>query len=232
MVYKKITTKCNDCRLRSNSIFAEVTRQELEKACFVPEVVSYSSSTSIVNSSLNNDAIFTLRKGNIKLVRSMPDGSMRITSLLKPGDTLGLRAWQTGDYKFDAISLNDVELCRIPHREFERIRKYSKDLDRTVLNRLCKESELAEVWITQFSTGSVNQRFASLLLFLASHQNKTNSKTVKLLSRDDMASILAVRPESVSRAVTQFKLDSLIEQNSRGEYTINLPGLRKKLRQK
>ncbi|MDH5183657.1 MAG: Crp/Fnr family transcriptional regulator [Gammaproteobacteria bacterium] len=231
MTSKNLTTQCFGCKLKSKSIFTAVEHQALEKARFVPEVVSYPPNSSILSASAN-DAIFTVRKGTVKMQRAMPDGNKRITSLLKSGDTLGLRAWQTGEYDFDAIALGDVELCRIPHRELNRIRKYTTALEKTVISRLCKEGELAEIWITHFSSGSVNQRLANLLLFLATHQDETNSKTVKLLSRDDMASILGVRQESVSRAVTQFKAEGLIVVKSRGEHTLNLPALRKQSKQK
>lgn len=184
------TTTCYGCKLRSKSIFANVELQALENACFVPEVVSYSSHSSVLDASLNTDAIFTLRKGSIKMIRTLPDGNKRITSLLKAGDTVGLRAWQTGEYNFEAIALDDVDLCRIPHRELEIIRKYSTQLSESVVGRLCKESDLSDIWITHFSTGSVNQRLANLLIFLASHQDDSHKKSVKLLSRDDMASIL------------------------------------------
>lgn len=228
---KKTITKCYDCKIKNLSIFSGVSDDVLEKACFVPQMMTFPANASLVGASLNVDAVFTIRKGSVKVLRSLPDGSKRITSLLGTGDTLGLRAWQTGAYDFDARALGDVELCRIPHRDLNRIRKYSPVLDNNVVHRLCKESELAETWITHFSVGSVNQRLANLLLFLAEHQGRGH-KSVKLLSRDDMASILGVRQESVSRALTQYKTDGIIVSHSRGEHSLNLPALRKQSKQK
>lgn len=228
---KKIISSCNGCKYKNTSIFSDVPYQALEMAGFAPDIVSYPSNINMFKLPENTDVIFTLRKGSVKLVRSLPDGNTRITSMLKTGDTLGLRAWQLGLNSVDAITLEDVELCRISYQALERIRTYAPELDRSVVSRICSEAEQADKWMTHFSVGSVHQRLANFLLFLAEHQGDSQ-KSVKLLSRDDMASILAVRPESVSRAVTQFKTDGLIVAHTRGHHTLNLSAIRKQSKQK
>ena len=176
-------TSCYGCKFKSKSIFASTPKQALESAGFSPEVLTYPANSTLLNSTHNSDAIFSLRKGMIKLERTMPDGNRRITALLKSGDTVGLRAWKTGDYGFDAIALGEVEVCRISHADLKRIRKYASSLDDTVVERLCLEASQADLWLTHFSVGSVNQRFANLLLYLASHQGEGSNKMVRLLSR-------------------------------------------------
>jgi len=231
MTTKKIITSCIGCKFKSKSILSDVPHLALEKAGFTPHIVSFPANSNLFHAPDNRDVVFTLRKGSVKLVRNLPDGNTRITSMRKAGDTIGLRAWQMGQNTVEAIALGDVELCKISYQELERIRKYAPELDKSVVNRICSEAELADKWITHFSAGSVNQRLANLLLFLAEHQGDSQ-KSVKLLSREDMASILGVRQESVSRAVTQFKVDGLLIPHTRGKHTLNMPAIRKQSKQK
>jgi CRP/FNR family transcriptional regulator len=69
----------------------------------------------------------------------------------------------------------------------------------------------ADVWITQFSTGSIRSRVARLITFLYYLEKEINPGYVRLLSGEEMASILGVTPESVSRVIAEFKRQHIVE---------------------
>jgi CRP/FNR family transcriptional regulator len=68
----------------------------------------------------------------------------------------------------------------------------------------------ADLWIAEFSTGSVKARVARLVNFLSEIEDTVSSGEVKLLTCEEMAEILGATPESVSRVLAEFKRSNIL----------------------
>lgn len=219
---------CTTCEMRNTTLFAKLPETSFHGLDFQPEVSSHAAQEVLIPQASKADAIYTIRKGIVKLESRSLDGSKRIVRLLAHGDTLGLQAWQLGEYPHDVVALTDVELCHIPLHVLEALQKQCEELNQELILRSCNESQQADMWITQFSTGSITRRMANLLLYLSELQKDSEENLVRLMSRDDMAAILGVRQESISRTITQFKQDELISSVTRELYTLDKQGLQQK----
>ena len=214
--------------MRSVTLFAKLPETSFHGLEFQPVVSLHSAQEVLIPQASKPDAVYTIRKGIVKLESRSQDGSKRIVRLLSHGDTLGLQAWQCGEHPHEVVALTEVELCQIPHHVLEALQKRSEQLNQELIQRSCNEIQQADLWITQFSTGSVTRRMANLLLYLAELQKDSEEDNVRLMSRDDMAAILGVRQESISRTITQFKLGELISPLTREMYRLDKAGLQQK----
>jgi len=224
----KENLNCTNCQMRGLTLFANLPESSFQGLDFQPVVSQHAAQDVLIPQSSKFKEIFTIRKGIVKLESHIKDGSKRIVRLLSIGDTLGLQAWQIGKHQHEVVALTDVELCQIPYDTLASLQQRSVQLNQEVLQRCCNESLQADFWITHFSTGSVTRRMANLLLYLSELQNTPIQHQVKLMSRDDMAAILGVRQESISRTITQFKQDELITPMTRDVYLLNTDRLVKK----
>ena len=149
-------------------------------------------------------ALFTLRCGVIKLVQYLPDGSQRIVRLLKDGDVLGLEALIGQPYQHEAIALTDCEICAIPVEVIER-----PGLRRELMARWQQALTEADVWLTQFGTGTARQRVARLLLRLTC----VDQDRLPLFCRQDIGAMLGLTTETVSRTIAELRRQGLLRDH-------------------
>jgi CRP-like cAMP-binding protein len=64
--------------------------------------------------------------------------------------------------------------------------------------------------IAFLSTGTIRKRVVYLIQYLATAHGQENENRVALLGREDMAAMLGVRVESVSRIVAELKRDGIL----------------------
>jgi CRP/FNR family transcriptional regulator, anaerobic regulatory protein len=220
---------CANCDIRHLTLFADLPESIFQDIDYQPCVTRHRANDVLIPQASRTDSIYTIREGIVKFETRLSDGSKRIVRLMKRGDTLGLQGWQMGTQPYEIIALSEVELCRIPYSAVDALRQRSETLNQELITRCCHDSQQADMWITHFSTGSVNRRVAYLLLFLLEIQQLSQHETVRLLSRDDMAAILGVRQESISRTVTQFKREGLLTQLKKDIYEMDEAGLQQKI---
>ena len=228
----KQNVTCVNCKIRHLTLFAEVPESSFQDIDFIPTITRHRANEVLIPQASRVDAIYTIREGIVKLETRLPAGTKRIVRLLKRGDTLGLQGWQVGTQPYEVVALNEVELCRIPYMALETLRQQSQALNQELIARCCNDSQQADMWITHFSTGPVTSRVAYLLSFLLEIQELSQPETVRLLSREDMAAILGVRQESISRTVTQFKREGLLTHVKKDLYGVDKAGLKQKIQKK
>lgn len=174
--------------------------------------------------------LFIVRHGMLKLVNHLPNGRSRIVRLHKRGSLIGLDGLMDENHEHTAIAVDEVELYKIPHQLFHQWKADEPHLYTRLLEHWRDYLNYADTWITEFSTGNVKGRVARLLRFLARFESETGPQVVQLLSTDEMADILGVTAESVSRVVAELKRESVlepIENNSESLFTCDLDTLEK-----
>ena len=73
---------------------------------------------------------------------------------------------------------------------------------------------MADTWITDFSTGAIRGRVARLIRFLVENDEASGPREVSLLTVDEMADVLGVTAESVSRVMADMKRRKILQSIS------------------
>jgi len=187
--------------------------------------VTYLPGEVIYHGGEESHLLFIVRQGRLKLITHLPNGRSRIVRLHKRGSLIGLDGLMGEGHEHTAIAIDEVAAYKVPHHFFQQWKEDEPRLYNRLLEHWHEYLNYADTWITEFSTGNVKGRVARLLRFLADFESETGPHVVELLTTDEMADILGVTAESVSRVIAELKRESVldpIENNSESLFTCDL----------
>lgn len=169
------------------------------------------------------DNFYVVTRGLVKMIRYLSDGRVRIIRLHGPDSIIGLDGLMGDAWRQSAVAVNRVEGYRMPCVPLDRLRAQSAALHDALFRRMYDHLRVADTWITDFSTGSIKARVARLVGYLAKVENNGEDE-VRLLTCEEMAGILGVTPESVSRVLAEFKRRDILTRIGRNNHLYEADG--------
>lgn len=160
------------------------------------------------------DMVYLVRAGLVKLLTYLPNGRARIVRLHTRDHWIGLDGMLGKTYEHTAIAIDDVEVRQIPIQGLERMREEVPSVHSHLLRQWHSDLAQADKWISDFSTGGIKSRVARLLQYLAELEYGPDADRVKLLTVHEMAEILGVTQESVSRILASFKRGNILRKQA------------------
>jgi len=165
--------------------------------------------------------VYSVCKGAVKLEVSTPDGHPRVVRVLQAGAVFGLEVLSDISYHHTVTCLGRTQLCEIPADAVNEATLHDADLHMALMQLWQSSTDEADTVIAELCTGPARVRLARLLLHLA-REHVTH--TCQSMSREDMASLLDLTPETVSRTMAAFKRSGLVAERS-GVLACELPEL-------
>ncbi|MDJ0701438.1 MAG: helix-turn-helix domain-containing protein [Woeseiaceae bacterium] len=162
-------------------------------------------------------AIYALRSGWLKTYVRRVDGEERVLGFHLPGDLLGLEAIDAGHHGLDAVALTDVRVCRIPLPTLSRFSESDAELQRRMLGLLSRELADRNRWLASDSLSAEN-RVAGFLVDLVDRREGRGLDASEFrlpMSRADIGAYLNLAHETVSRSLTRFQKNGLIDVRRR-----------------
>ena len=155
------------------------------------------------------NGLYLVISGKAKTVKLAEDGRELMTGLYAADDYLGINAMLANEaYTDTATALEDSQLCIIPKEQFERLMNFYPDVARKFVKLLSNDVREKEEQLLQMAYHSVRKRMAEAILRLQ-RQNKDDH--IKI-SREDLAAMAGMATETVSRTLSDFKDENLIEK--------------------
>ena len=158
------------------------------------------------------DRIYMIRSGLVKLLSYLPNGRARIVRLHAGGHWIGLEGLLGQSYEHTAIAVDDVEVEQVAIHTLQRLNRDDPMIFSQLLCQWHGALVHADRWISDFSTGGIKPRVARLLEFLAELEYGKPLERVELLTVCEMAEILGVTQESVSRILATFKRRDILKK--------------------
>jgi CRP-like cAMP-binding protein len=180
-------------------------------------VVTFNHRDVIYREGRSARSIHLVNSGLVKLDTHVTDDRIRIVRLLSAGDFLGLDGLFERAHRQTAVALGEVSMYRIPVSLLRGVKARDPAFYCRLLECWYVHLAYADTWITQFSTGPIRPRVARLLKFLSERETQVGAPRVRLLTCEEMAEVLGVTPESVSRSLAEFKRDGLLRRASRSD---------------
>lgn len=165
--------------------------------------------------------VFSICKGAVKLELSAPDGQPRVVRVLQAGAVFGLEILSDSRYHHTATCLGRVQLCEIPAEAINATALHDADLHASLMALWQAQADEADAVIAELCTGAARERLARLLLHMVRGRV---THTCQSMSREDMASLLDLTPETVSRTMAAFKRSGLVAEQG-GVLACELAGL-------
>lgn len=153
--------------------------------------------------------VYFVKSGIIKTFKSHPDGKELIINLYSASDFFGFEPiLENENYKESAVAMHDSELVVIPRHDFMLMIQSHPDVSKSFVNLLCKKVAHREAQLLNLAYNSVRQRTAEALL---KSEVLKDSKSIIVISRDDLAKMVGTASESVIRVLSDFKDEGYIE---------------------
>jgi len=172
--------------------------------------VSYHPHDALYHQGDVADTVLFITSGFLKLVSHLPNGRVRIVRLHRSGSILGLGGLFRKNHKQTAVAITPVTALCLPVSALRRLRTDDPTTYARLVESWHDDLQQADMWITQFSTGPIRGRVARLLVFLDEFEPEFADGQVRLLTCEEMGSILGVTSESVSRTLAEFKRRHLL----------------------
>lgn len=183
----------------------------------------YSAGEPIYKAGEKGAALFTIRKGLVKLSHYLPAGGERIVRLSRASDVLGLECLATDTYRDTATALQPTEVCYLPIGSVKHSLSRDHKLFHMLIAHWYRALCNAERWITELSTGTARERVIRLLLWLSESEA---GGSCTLFSREDLGAVLGLTTETASRVMAELKRQRLINEYSHNHFTCDMARLR------
>lgn len=174
------------------------------------EVMDYSQGDAIYRQDQPGHYIHAVCKGLVRLEQKLPDGGTRVVRLLQAGSVFGLELLACQDNMHSAISVGRTRVCRVPVPSLQRLAKQDPALHQSLMQEWNEALREADFVISHLSTGSARQRVARLLLHMT--QSAHRDGVCQAPPRDNMASLLGLTSETVSRTTAAFKREGMVNE--------------------
>ncbi|MDB5062132.1 MAG: response regulator [Mucilaginibacter sp.] len=156
------------------------------------------------------NGLYIVISGKVKTVKLTEGGRELMTGIFSSDDYLGVNAMLSNEpYSDTASALEDTQVCIIPKEQLDELINLYPEVAREFINIMANDVREKEEQLLQLAYHSVRKRMAEALLRL--YRQGNNNESFKI-SREDMASMAGMATETVSRTLTDFKEEGLIEK--------------------
>ncbi|UYY57116.1 Crp/Fnr family transcriptional regulator [Sphingomonas sp. S2-65] len=220
---------CSDCAVRDQALCGSLDDKELRALNTLGQRRHIHRGESVVWAGEESVICANLLSGVLKLVASTADGREQIVGLLYPADFVGQP--YAGQADFTVTALSDAELCVFPRASFERVLEDHAQMERLLLQRTLQALSDARGRMLSLARKSAEEKVAGLLLDMAARAGSNGCRATETgpvtfdlpLTRGQIADVLGLTIETVSRQMTKLKTAGVIGLPGGRSITISDP---------
>ncbi|MFB9843597.1 response regulator [Mucilaginibacter ginsenosidivorans] len=169
--------------------------------------------------------IYLVIEGAIRTFKLAEDGRELMMGLYKPDDYLGVHALLLDEpFTETAEAVDDAAVCLLPKDAIINLVNRYPDITLQFIKILANNIREKEDQLLELAYNSVRKRLAQVLVRLS--KQFTDPSQFKI-SRDELASMAGMATETVSRTLSDFKDEKLIEKKGSHIQILNLEKLAK-----
>lgn len=166
--------------------------------------------------------IYLVLHGKVKTLKLAPDGRQLMTAIYTDDQYFGIPSLLLNEpYAETAEALEDTTLCLLPKDMLEKLLNQYPDIARQFIRILSNDLLDREQQLMHLAYYSVRKRLAEVLLRLHKNEHSINETSIKV-SRDNLASLAGMATETVSRILSDFKSENIIERKGSVIHILNL----------
>ncbi|AJE45077.1 Crp/Fnr family transcriptional regulator [Celeribacter indicus] len=167
----------------------------------------------------DNRGVFCVSKGLIALRSHHPDGRSILLRLAYPGEIVGFRSFLgRGVHQTEARALLPSRVCTVGRRSAGRLLRDHPALLERLLERSLEEIDRSHRRIIAAATLDNKERLAALLNWLMERHGTREGVELRMrlpLSRADLADLIGVQRETMSRLVRRLEAEGTFRIDGR-----------------
>ncbi|GAO56664.1 MULTISPECIES: Crp/Fnr family transcriptional regulator [unclassified Novosphingobium] len=219
-------SSCETCVVRNRAICSGLDNKEITALNSMGRRRSVSAGEPLIWEDDDSLLVANVIDGVLKLVTSTEDGREQIVGVAYPSDFIGRPFGQTS--RASVVALTDARVCVFARNDFDRFAREHPELEHKLLERTLSELDRTRSWMMLLGRKTAPEKIATFLLEMSERLAETGcqpsfgpARRFSLpFSRQQVADVLGLTIETVSRQFTKLKNDGVIELPSRREVEI------------
>lgn len=174
-------------------------------------------------------SLYALRFGFVKSQINSPDGREQVTGFHMAGEIVGLDGISADVHTCDVIALEDTEVCVIAYERVEEVAHLVPMLRQHFHKVMSREIVRDQGVMLLLGSMHAEERLAAFLLNLSQRfeaRGYSRTEFVLRMTRAEIGSYLGLKLETISRALSRFAADGLMEVNQKHIRIMDPTGLR------
>lgn len=224
------STSCGDCRLSGICLPIALQHDEVAR---LEDIVNRSKTIqkgyTIYRQDQEFSAVYAVRVGCVKTLRTTQDGKEQVTGFYFPGEIFGMDGISKNRHTNSAVALESGAFCEIPFDRLQELSSKLPSLQRHFFQLMSSEIAFDQQLITQLSKNSAEERMAALFLSISSRFAARNQSGLRFrlpMSRGDISNYLGLTVETVSRILTRMQQAEIINIDNKEVEILDIEKLR------
>ena len=177
--------------------------------------------------------LYVVRLGTFKTIKTAEDGYEQVLAFTGMGEVMGFEALCENRQPVAAMALEDASVYAIPLNDWGSLREQCPALDRALQMALSRQLMRVSVMTELMAAVSSEVRLARFIAWWAARMAAHGQSSRRLLlrmSRRDIASLLGIAHETVSRSFSAFVECGLLRVDNREIEVLDPAGLKARTR--
>lgn len=218
---------CDTCVVRNRAICSSLDDEELKTLNTIGRRRTLEPGESLMWEGEDSVLVANVIEGVLKLSTGTEDGREQIVGVVYPSDFIGRPFGATSGHGVTALT--EARVCVFSRRDFDAFAREHPALEHELLQRTLAELDRTRRWMLLLGRKSASEKLATFLLEMSERLIDPGCGDAPELplkrfalpfSRQQVADVLGLTIETVSRQFTRMKAEGLIDLPSRREVII------------
>lgn len=219
-------SSCESCLVRNRAICAALDSSEINALNAIGRHRILTPGQSLIWEDDESILVANVIEGVLKLSTGTEDGREQIVGVVYPSDFIGRPfGGRTGH---SVTALTEAKVCVFGRRDFDEFARNHPSLEHKLLERTLGELERTRRWMLLLGRKSASEKIATFLLDMSERLVQPGceggggpvERFELPFSRQQVADVLGLTIETVSRQLTRLKSEGVIDLPSRREIVI------------
>jgi CRP/FNR family transcriptional regulator, cyclic AMP receptor protein len=210
-----VVDNCVSTALRKSHSSVALSKSSLEELDRIKHATTYPEGALIFVEGQAPRGVYVLCQGRAKLMATNSEGKTFILKIAQPGEILGLHSVVTGlAHELTVETLQPAQMAFIAREDFLRFLKEHADACLYVAQQISNDCQSAYEVIRSIGLShSVSEKLARVVLQWSA-DGQTVDRTIRMkvaLTHEEIAQLIGTTRESVTRILSQFKKQRIME---------------------
>lgn len=209
-------SSCDECVVRDRAICAALSPSELQALSAMGRRRTLGAGESLIWEGDDSMLVGNIIEGVLTFSTGTSSGRKQIVGVVYPSDFIGRPFGGTSGHTITALT--DARVCVFSRGDFDGFASSHPALENKLLRRTLAELDRTRRWMLLLSRKSAEERIATFLLDMSRRLGDASRPAARFelsFSRQQIADVLGLTIETVSRHFTKFCREGLIDLPSR-----------------
>lgn len=173
-------------------------------------------------------SLFAVRSGSFKSYVPVADSAEQVMGFHLPGELMGMDAIHGEQHRSYSKALETSSVCEIPFDKLEDLSMEVPGLSHHLMSLMSEELQHEQCHVTQLAKMTAEARLANFILEMSKRHTARGHSASEFnlsMSRNDIANLLGLAVETVSRLFTHFQELNILKVERKHIQILNMQSL-------